>query len=171
MFKISKTITSSKIEPYLSTSAQDLLHETIIILYKTTKEKIIKLLKKKQLIFWTVRIMINQFHSKTSPYYYKYKKYYKHVDTNYNLSILWSEHWINNIPEDNTDIDYKKQVEERLNFIDEKLQNQNWFDAELFKVYYMKSHSLNTLAKETGINRSTIYKSIKNVKTKLKNEK
>jgi len=170
LLNISRTITGSKHLTLITTDADDLLHETVEILYKKVKpSKIKKLIKKNQLVFFVVRIMINQFHSKTSPYYYKYKKYYKHINPNYNTSILWSEHWINNIPEDDS-IKVKKEFEVMLTKVEKQLNKMNWFDSEIFKVYYLFKHSLNSLAKETGINRNTLYKSIKKVKNKLKNE-
>ena len=167
---ISRTITGSKHLTLITTDADDLLHETIEILYtKIDPKKITNLIKDEKLIFFIVRIMINQFHSSTSPYYYKYKKYYKHVNGNYNTSILWAEHWLTNIAEEDG-IEQKKEIEVMLQKIDDQLKNFNWFDAEVFKVYYLLSHSLNTLAKDTGINRNTLYKSIINIKNKLKND-
>ena len=166
---ISQTITGSKHLTLITTDADDLLHETIEVLYKLDHEKVKKLINKKKFIFYIVRIMINQFHSNTSPYFYKYKKYYKLINPNYNTSILWSEHWLNSIPEDDVDhIKVKEEFEDMLYKVQKNLKKLNWFDAEIFKVYYLMGHSLNTLAKETGINRSTIYKSIQKVIKKLK---
>lgn len=170
LLTISRTITGSKHLTFITTDADDLLHETLEILYKKiNRKKISKLIKKNKLVFFIVRIMINQFHSSTSPYYYKYKKYYRHVNGNYNTSILWAEHWLNNIP-DSDGTQEKIELEEMLNNIENQLKDYNWFDAEVFKVYYLHSHSLNTLSKETGINRNTLYKSISKIKKKLKNE-
>jgi len=168
---ISRTITGSKHLTLITTDADDLLHETIEILYtKIDPKKLKRLIKAEKLIFFIVRIMINQFHSNTSPYYYKYKKYYKHVNTNYNTSILWTEHWLNNIPEEEDQIQMKKEFEVMLENIDKQLSKLNWFDAEVFKVYFLYKHSLNTLSAETGINRNTLYNSIKRVKDKLKQD-
>lgn len=169
LLSISKTITGSKHLTEKTTDADDLLHETVEIVYKIDPKKITKLINDEKLIFFIVRIMINQFHSSTSPYYYKYKKYYKHVNMNYNTSILWTEHWLNNI-EQTDNIKEKIKTEEQLEKIEKQLKEYNWFDAEVFRVYYLLNHSLNTLSKETGINRNTLYKSITNIKNKLKDE-
>ena len=56
-------------------------------------------------------------------------------------------------------------------WIKEKLKDLYWFDAELFRIYYRDSHSLNSLSKATKISRATIYKAINNVKNYLKNER
>ena len=59
LLSISKTLTGTKDPNYVTTGAFDLLHETIEILYKSNQDKINELIKKKQLVFYIVRIMIN----------------------------------------------------------------------------------------------------------------
>ena len=141
----------------------DLLSFVIEELYKCDQDRIQEIIKKKQLTFYIVRVMLNQYHSKTSRYYYKYKKYYEYHTTS----------TIEGISADNVDytIKDKEQVEERLEWIEEKLKDLYWFDAQVFKVYYLENHSLNSMAKATGINRNTLHKSITNVKEFLINEK
>tara|TARA_R100000781_G_C4056752_1_gene119623 strand:+ start:145 stop:651 length:507 start_codon:yes stop_codon:yes gene_type:complete len=141
----------------------DLLSFVIEELYKCDQKRINEIIKKKQLTFYIARVMLNQYHSKTSRYYYKYNKYYEYHTTT----------TIESITADNTTytIKDKKEVEERLEWIENKLQDLYWFDAELFRIYYRDSHSLNSLAKATRISRATIYKAIKNVKNYLKNER
>ena len=65
----------------------------------------------------------------------------------------------------------KELIEERLEWVEEKLKDCYWFDSQVFNIYYMENHSLNSMAKATGINRNTLFKAISNVKTYLKNEK
>ena len=50
---------------------EDLLSFVIEELYKCDKERIEDIVRNKQMTFYVARIMINQFHSKTSRYYYK----------------------------------------------------------------------------------------------------
>ena len=108
--------------------------------------------------------MLNQYHSKTSRYYYKYKKYYEYHTTTTIESISGAD-----------DVDYtikdKELIEERLEWVEDKLKDCYWFDAQVFSIYYLENHSLNTFSKATGINRNTLFKAINNVKTYLKNEK
>ena len=141
----------------------DLLSFVIEELYKCDQERIKEIIEKKQLTFYIVRVMLNQYHSKTSRYYYKYKKYYEFHTTS----------TIEGISQDTTEynIKEKEQVEERLEWIEDKLKDLYWFDAEVFKVYYLEGHSLNSMAKATKINRNTLFKSINNVKKYLINEK
>ena len=61
----------------------DLVQEVYVILLEYKPEKIIELWENKQLKFFIVGIIKRQYHSKTSPFYKKYKKYYTIVDGNY----------------------------------------------------------------------------------------
>jgi len=139
----------------------DLLSFVIEELYKCDQSRLNEIIKKKQMTFYIARIMVNQYFSKTSRYYKKYKKYYTHYVTQIN----------DNITRGFFETDEDRIKEERLVWIEEKLQNFNWFDAEIFKLYFRENHSLNSLSKVTKINRNTIYHSIRKVKKYLKNEK
>ena len=141
----------------------DLLSFVIEELYKCDQDRINEIIEKNQLTFYIARVMLNQYHSKTSRYYYKYKKYYEYHTTT----------TIESISADNVDytIKEKELVEERLDWIEEKLKDLYWFDAQVFKVYYLQEHSLNSMAKATKINRNTLFKAISNVKKYLIKEK
>jgi len=141
----------------------DLLSFVIEELYKCDQDRIDEIIEKNQLTFYIARVMLNQYHSKTSRYYYKYNKYYEYHTTT----------TIESISADNVDytIKDKELVEERLDWIEDKLKDLYWFDAQVFKVYYLENHSLNSMAKATKINRNTLFKAISNVKKYLINEK
>tara|TARA_R100000664_G_scaffold33743_1_gene51812 strand:- start:2298 stop:2804 length:507 start_codon:yes stop_codon:yes gene_type:complete len=142
---------------------EDLFSFVIEELYKCDQKKINEIIKKKQLTFYIIRVMINQFHSRTSRYYYKYKKYYE-----YHVSGI-----IESISPDNTQsqTEEKELMEKRLDWIESKLADCHWFDSNCFKIYYNEEHSLNSMAKATKINRNTLFKAINNVKKYLINEK
>ena len=142
---------------------EDLLHFVIEELYKCDQKRIKEIIEKKQMTFYVVRVMLNQHHSKTSRYHYKYRKYYEHHVTT----------TIECISPDNTKDNTKDKniIEERLEWIEEKLKDLYWFDAECFRIYYRDSFSLSEMAKATRINKNTLYKAIRNVKNYLINEK
>ena len=146
-----------------SNGKDDLLSFVIEELYKCDQERIDEIIEKNQLTFYIARVMLNQYHSKTSRYYYKYNKYYEYHTTT----------TIESISADNVDytIKEKELVEDRLDWIEEKLKDVYWFDAQVFKVYYLEEHSLNSMAKATKINRNTLFKAISNVKKYLIKEK
>tara|TARA_Y100000593_G_scaffold10175_1_gene18393 strand:- start:2310 stop:2813 length:504 start_codon:yes stop_codon:yes gene_type:complete len=141
---------------------EDLLSFVIEEIYKCDQIRLREIIERGQMTFYIVRIMLNQYHSKTSRYYYKYKKYYEYHTTT----------TIESITADNTEytIKDKKEVEQKLEWIEEKLKDLYWFDAEIFRIYYREGFSLNQMAKETKISRATIYKAVKNVKNYLINE-
>ena len=53
---------------------KDLTQDIYLQLLQMDNAKINELYFKKQLRFWVTRIITNNIHSKTSPYYYQYKK-------------------------------------------------------------------------------------------------
>jgi DNA-directed RNA polymerase specialized sigma24 family protein len=141
----------------------DLLSFVIEELYKCEVDRISEIIKKNQMTFYVVRIMLNQYHSKTSRYHYKYRKYYEYHTTT----------TIESISPDNTEytIKDKEEVEEKLEWIEEKLKDIYWFDAECFRIYYREGYSLSEMARETKISKNTLHKAISNVKNYLINEK
>lgn len=60
----------------------DLKQEISMILLEYNSTKIIEMYEKKQLKFFLVKVIQNQYFSSNSPYYKKYKKYYQLVDGN-----------------------------------------------------------------------------------------
>lgn len=53
----------------------DFAQEIYLILLEYDEEKLIEIYNKNQLKFFIVRIIQNQYHSKNSPFYMKYKRY------------------------------------------------------------------------------------------------
>ena len=70
--EVSRKLTSNKYPDY-----EDLLHEVILELYSKEEELINGLILREELLYYVIRIMINQYHSSTSPFYTKYKRHYK----------------------------------------------------------------------------------------------
>ena len=159
LLEISKRITSNKYPDY-----EDLLHESIIALYNSNQEKIKDIIEKKQLTFYIVRIMMNQYQSNTSPYHKKYRK-------QYNEKQLKEFYIYTKEPLTKEKMKKLEEQEDRLQWIDEKLKGLSWFDVEVFRIYFREGFSLNKMQKETKINRSTLGKSIRFIKNFLKNEK
>ena len=159
LLEISRRITSNKHPDY-----EDLLHETIIALYNSDQEKIKIIIEKKQLTFYIVRIMLNQYQSNTSPYHKKYRK-------SYNEKQLKEFYIYTKEPLTKDKLKEFEDKEKRLQWIDEKLKGLGWFDVSVFKLYYKEKFSLNSMSRATKINRSTLGKSIRFIKNFLKNEK
>lgn len=70
--------------------------------------------------------------------------------------------------ESNTMQHYNK-YEIILNKINEEIDSWHWYDSMLFKEYVSSGKSIRTLAKETKISRDSIFQTLKNCKTRIKN--
>ena len=109
--------------------------------------------------------------SPRSNYYYKYRKYYTKIDDNYNTthynkkSCYFQKKEISQIPDVVDESIYKKLAIEK---IEKELGNMYWYDKKVFEVYYNEGHTLDSLAKKTGISRNSLFTTLKKVRTKLK---
>ena len=115
--------------------------------------------------------------STRSNFYYKYEKYYTHIDSSsYNCSKTFSNDDvahniannknISNIP--NEKIDHTQL--DKLESIDLQLDKLNWYDRELFKLYYYEGNTLDSLAAKTRISRNSLFTTIDKVREILKKE-
>jgi len=114
--------------------------------------------------------------SKRSNFYYKYEKYYTHIDssvfssntTDTNEYIIpdgFNYKDISNIP--NEEVDNHKLM--KLELIDKELDKlDSWYDRELFKLYY-SGETLDSLAAKTKISRNSLFTTIDKVRTIIKN--
>lgn len=66
----------------------DFVQDIYLILLDYDNEKLNEIYKKKQLNFFITRICLNNWNSKTSPFYTKYKKPEAHTNRNINLTKL-----------------------------------------------------------------------------------
>jgi hypothetical protein len=114
--------------------------------------------------------------SKRSNFYYKYEKYYTHIDssiynctktfhnTDYTGDGINYKH-ISNLP--NEEVDNTKL--NKLEAIDQELDALHWYDRQLFKLYY-SGETLDSLAAKTKISRNSLFTTIDKVRTILKNK-
>ena len=114
--------------------------------------------------------------SPRSPFYYKYEKYYTHIDSSvYNSNSTDTNEYvipdgcrykdIQNIPNeevDNTQLNKLEAIDKELDKID------YWYDRQLFKLYYYEGNTLDSLAEKTLISRNSIFTTIDKVRTMLK---
>ena len=117
--------------------------------------------------------------SKRSSFYYKYEKYYTHIDS-FNANVSQScdnvdygtnanyYKSLSNVPNEEVD-NYKI---DKLELIDQKLDKlDSWYDRELFKLYYYEEgNTLDSLAAKTKISRNSLFTTIDKVRTILKKE-
>ena len=114
--------------------------------------------------------------SPRSPFYYKYKKYYTHIDgacfsrsstisdDDMAYSVANNKN-ISNIPNEEVNYQWKK-----LEQIDAALDKLYWYDKKLFELYYYESNTLDSLAEKTKISRNSLFTTIDKVREILKKE-
>ena len=119
--------------------------------------------------------------STRSNFYYKYEKYYTHIDSSvYTISSTNSDDYvcpddcryknISNFPNEEIDYAHNEKLN-KLELIDVKLDNlDSWYDRELFKLYYYEGNTLDSLAKKTKISRNSLFTTIDKVRAIIKNE-
>ena len=115
--------------------------------------------------------------SPRSPFYYKYEKYYTHIDKFYcypksditNIDYRGHNIYYNNLS--NISEEEKKYQWQKLEEIDKQLDKlDSWYDRELFKLYYYEGNTLDSLAAKTKISRNSLFTTIDKVREILKKE-
>ena len=100
-----------------------------------------------------------------SPFYYKYKKYYTHIQNFYETNVTKGSHKnLYNMPEVIEEYKWTKLEE-----IDKVLDKQTWYDKKVFELYY-SGETLDSLASKTGISRNSLFTTIDKVREILKKE-
>jgi len=110
--------------------------------------------------------------SPRSNYYYKYKKYYDHIDSftsrvtynDINITNQYVTKHLYNLPNELVD-DYQWTSLEK---IDKALESFSWYDTKVFQLYYHENNTLDSLAAKTGISRNSLFTTIDKVRTELK---
>ena len=113
--------------------------------------------------------------STRSNFYYKYEKYYTHIDgACYSTSATFSNDDvacniannknIANIPNEKIDSWQWTKLEE----IDKALEDCTWYDKKVFELYYYAGNTLDSLAEKTSISRNSLFTTIDKVREILK---
>tara|TARA_R110002111_G_scaffold262645_1_gene339704 strand:+ start:2745 stop:3311 length:567 start_codon:yes stop_codon:yes gene_type:complete len=110
--------------------------------------------------------------SPRSNYYYKYRKYYTHIDS-LTSEVTYTEmesgeekpgKHLYNLPNDIVD-NYQWTSLEK---IDSALDSFSWYDTKVFQLYYYENNTLDSLAAKTGISRNSLFTTIDKVREQLK---
>ena len=135
-----------------STLAEELLHYTLAeFLMKPTLADIINSGAGR---FYCVRIMLNSWRSTTSPFFYTYRKPHLPLDE-------WTH--IADVPEED-----QTPTLERAERAREVLLFLPWYDRMLFETFVDGNHTVSSLARETGIPRTSVSLTINRVRRFLK---
>ena len=130
--------------------AQELLHYTIDEFLRKKDVEII--IDSGGGRFYCVRIMLNSWKSVTSPFYHTYRKPAENIDIED----------IQDVPE------YDDPTTEIADRIKDELSVLPWFDRKLFEVFLNEGHTISSLARATGIPRTSISLSINRIRRHIK---
>lgn len=130
---------------------QDLKQELFVVLCEYDMSKLKEIIDKKQIMYFIVRILLNFYNSKTSPFYKKYK----HI----NDEII--------------DLKYLKQFEDENSYSDEldKIElafekaNLSWYERGIAKLY-IQERSFRKLSAKLDIPTRSLCETMKDVKRK-----
>jgi RNA polymerase sigma factor (sigma-70 family) len=150
-----------KITKGANIDAQDLTQECYIIMLEYDVEKMQKIYDNGHLKFWIARVMLNQYLRASSPFKKKHHTYLKDENA-----------VVGNLSQDNSDevIAEKIEFENKLSRIYASMSDLHFYDKTLFRVYYESDHSIRSLSESTGISTTSIFNTIKNVRTYIQNE-
>ena len=155
ILEIAKTITHGRKPDY-----EDLAHEVILAVLESDREKMNDIIRKDAMRYWIVRLCLNNYRSKTSRYHYKYRKPdERHKQASEHLRFVATLN----------EIEDKKDVERLMIVVEEYAREMQYFEREAFRIYYAENHSLNSLARATGISRNTLYKAIRATRDHIQN--
>lgn len=115
--------------------APDLLH---CVLEQVLKNIKMRDMNDKERFYFFVRMLKNNYHSKTSPYYYQHKK----VTTKETTKDIETF-------EDIPDTEYEEELPD-MEWVYSQLEHLNWFDRDLF-VMWLELGSLTAVSKKTTI--------------------
>ncbi|QDP66709.1 MAG: hypothetical protein Unbinned1446contig1005_30 [Prokaryotic dsDNA virus sp.] len=141
----------------------DLMQDLCIMVLGDKPDKFDAICERGELWYYLVRTIKIAAFSKTTPFYRKYKKHKEHIDRNW----VGIEDRLPDVHE-TYDIKTDEWTQQKLGTIQEVLKDIPWFEAELFKIYYLHEHTLQTLSDATGINKNTINKGISRAKRKIR---
>jgi len=160
ILEIAKVITKGRRPDY-----EDLAHEIMILLLTGNREKMNSLVRIKKIKFYIIRATINQYRSTSSKYY---KTYRKESSTIRKETPSIKEHLTHL---SNLDLIPSKNFnEEVLDFIDEKLNDVEWFEKNCFAIYYGDELTLDAMSELTGISRNTLYRAIRDTRNYIQDE-
>lgn len=130
---------------------EDLLQEMFLVLCQKPEDEIVKMHEAGYLKFFLVRTMLNMIKSDRSTFYKQFRAVFSEFSD-------WHSKYLTNEFE---------AKEDTLKCVTEALDGLAWYEREILKLYSEKRNIV-TLARETKIPYRSLFKTIQNAKTKMK---
>jgi uncharacterized protein (DUF111 family) len=125
---------------------EDLRQEVILIICEQPEEKIMQLHNDKALEFFTVRVILNQIKSKTSPFAKKYRSIHQEFNNHEIADCIETE-----------ERELREMIEDMAI---EEVDQLYWYNKGLVELY-IKYGNFRAVQKETGIPLASLYATIK----------
>ena len=135
---------------------EDLRQEIFVALCEMDDSRIITLHTNKQLKFFAVRIMLNMIQSKTSRFFYKFRR-----------GAYDPYHESHDKAEDEPECE--ETFSKRYEAVCDELGTMYWYKRELFRLYVESGCNAAKVSRETKIPIRSVYHTIKEVKDQIKN--
>lgn len=142
---------------------EDLWHDLCVLIVEDKDGKYADLCARDEIMYYVLGVIRINAYSKNTRFYYKYLKHKEHHTA---ADIRWQD-----IKQQEIDNTSEEHVERKLLEAKELLKEVPWFEAEVFKIYYLHSHSLQSLSDATGISRTTINQALHRARHKLRSAK
>jgi hypothetical protein len=129
----------------------DLLH---CVIEQILKKNALDAMVERERIFYFIRVLKNNYFSKTSPYFYQYKK--KGLQ-----ETIFDPEYYQNIPDES----YTEEVP-TIEWVYKELEHLSWFDRDLF-LLWMELGTLTAVSKKTTIPLNSVGRYINQIKLNL----
>jgi len=129
-----------------------------VLLTDKNEEKIQLLIDKNQLQYYFVSILIRNYHSSTSRFHYQYRK----------GSDLKADNDVYNIQVPDEGFDYDKEA--KITFIEGELDELEWYDRQMVKLYFEEGMSYQKISEFTNIPKTSCYNTVTQIKNKIKDK-
>lgn len=152
----------------------DLLQELYLILLTKKDELITNLNERGEVKFYIIRVIMSQYFSTSSKYYELFKKQNGYIaDFNEEFSEEKQENVISKMSMEDyykteEDNEKAKNEREKLLFIQQQLEKENWYDREIFERYMGEKTSFTKLSKKLNISRNSLWNTVDKVKKTIK---
>ena len=155
------------------TEIDDAVQELMLYFLSMNQQTLSNIFKKdgeEGLVRYGAVVLRRALTSPRSPFYYKYKKYYTHINSIYQTNTTLTHKEIGKALENVPEIKVDNWHVEKLDDIDEALSKLYWYDRKIFELYYYEDNTLDSLAKLTKISRNSLFTTIDKVREILKKE-
>jgi len=153
--------------------------QELMVYFLTMNQKTLKEIYEKDgekgIIRYGAVVLKRALTSPRSPFYYKYKKYYKNLvgmtfSTSYSAYDKIQDAYHSSVYNmaDPMEEDAENSTWKKLEKIDSILDDMYWYDKKMFELYYNEKNTIDSISSKTGISRNSIFTTLQKVRYHIK---